>query len=181
MNRRAAQVASEMQKAIQTILDRGLQDPRLAEALLTVTDVRVSDDLRNATVMVSIMPGERENLAMHGLKAAARHIRRQVSNLMEIRQLPEFAFKLDKSAKKQAEVLGAIARVTAEREAAEARQAEQAAEPGDARLDSGPDAGPDAGPEPGSEPGPGAGPETRSDQGSVSWRPREAGPDSRPA
>lgn len=116
MTRRAGQVASELRRAVQTILDRGLQDPRITEALITVTEVRVGQDLRNATVMVSIMPEARENLAMHGLRAAAGFIRREVGKLMEIRRVPELTFKLDKSVKKQAEVLEAIARASEERQ-----------------------------------------------------------------
>jgi ribosome-binding factor A len=119
MSKRAAQIASEMHRSIQAVLDRGLQDPRASGALLTVTDVRIGDDLRNATIMVSIMPESRQELAMHGLRSAARHIRRQVGTMMEIRQMPELAFKLDKSIRKQVDVLEAIARATAEREAAE--------------------------------------------------------------
>jgi ribosome-binding factor A len=119
MSKRAAQIAAEIHRSIQTVLDRGLQDPRTAGALLTVTDVRVGEDLRNATVLISIMPEARQELAMHGLRSAARHIRRQVGAMMEVRQMPELAFKLDKSIRKQVDVLEAIARATAERQAAE--------------------------------------------------------------
>lgn len=123
MSKRSDQVASEIHRAVQTVLNRGLQDPRVSGALLTATDVRVSDDLRNATVMISVMPESSEDLVMHGLQSASRHIRRQVGNLIAIRQMPDLAFKLDKSVKKQAEVLEAIARATAEREAAEKARA----------------------------------------------------------
>jgi ribosome-binding factor A len=118
MTRRARQIAAELHRTIQAVIDRGLQDPRLSGVMLTITDVRVGSDLRNATVMVSAMPAGREELALHGLKAASAHIRRQAANLMEVRQLPDLAFRLDKSLKKQADVLAAIARATAQREAA---------------------------------------------------------------
>lgn len=131
MSKRTEQIAAEIQRSVQAVLDRGLQDPRVSGALLTVTGVRVGADLRNATVMISVMPEAREDLAMHGLQSAARHIRRQVGNLMEIRQMPELLFKLDKSVKKQAGVLEAIARATTEREAAERARAE-ASPPADA-------------------------------------------------
>jgi ribosome-binding factor A len=119
MSKRAAQIASEIHRAAQAVLDRGLQDPRASGALLTITDVRVSEDLRNATLLVSVMPESRGELAMHGLRSAARHIRRQVGVAIDIRQMPELAFKLDKSVKKQLDVLGAIAKAAAEREAQE--------------------------------------------------------------
>jgi ribosome-binding factor A len=139
MNKRPAQVASELHRAIQQVFDRGLQDPRISGVMLTVTDVRVSQDIRNATVMLSVMPQEHDELAMHGVRAAAAHIRREAGNLLALRRTPDLIFKLDRSIRKQADVLGAIARATAEREAAEQARAQG---------DTAPQPGPDQPPQP---------------------------------
>jgi ribosome-binding factor A len=128
MSRRTQQMASEIHKAIQEVIDRGLHDPRIS-GLITVTGVRVTDDLKSAFVEVSILPGEKQTLTMHGLRAAARHIRRQVGDLIAIKQMPEVVFRLDESLKKQAGVLDAISRAVAEREAREARGADSGADP----------------------------------------------------
>jgi ribosome-binding factor A len=101
------QVASVLQRAVQAVLSRGLNDPRI-KGMITVTSVKVSPDLINATVNVSIHPEESAATTMKGLHAAARHIRSQMARHVEMRRVPDLAFKLDESLKKQAEVLAAL-------------------------------------------------------------------------
>lgn len=113
MSLRTQQASSVMHRAIQSVLVEGLNDPRL-DAMITVTDVTVTEDMRTAIVKVSISPERKEKLAMHGLKAAARHIRRKVADLVSIHHPPELVFKLDRGAKNEAAVLEALAKVRAE-------------------------------------------------------------------
>ena len=98
-----------LQKALQEYIARGLNDPRVG-GLVTVTAVRVSEDLKNADVMVSVLPEEKEELSLHGLRHASTYIRRKVGDMVALRQLPQLHFKLDRSLKKQAEVLAALAK-----------------------------------------------------------------------
>ena|SRR3954468_20476857 len=125
--RRAEQLAAILREAIQTRLDRGLADPRI-RGMITVTGVKIPPDLKTATVLVSVMPHDKQELAVHGLNSAARHIRREVGDEVSLARLPELSFKLDKSLQKQAGVLDAIARATAEREARESAAASSAPE-----------------------------------------------------
>ena len=120
MNRRAEQMSSVIHRACQSVLNSGFGDPRLDGLMLTITSVKVTSDLRTAVINVSVMPAEKERRAIAGLKAAAKHIRRQVGDLVSVHQLPEFVFKVDKAAKRQAEVLDALARVRAETETVDA-------------------------------------------------------------
>jgi ribosome-binding factor A len=113
MSLRAQQTASVLHRAVQSVLVEGLADPRL-DAMITVTDVKVTEDIRTAIVRVSISPERKEKLAMHGLQAAARHIRRKVADLVSIHHPPELVFKLDRGAKNEAAVLEALAKVRAE-------------------------------------------------------------------
>jgi ribosome-binding factor A len=126
VSHRREQVASTLQRAVQQVIAKGLQDPRIS-GMITVTAVEVSPDLKAATVLVSILPADRERLTMHGLRDAASHIRRQTGDLVDMRQVPELTFRLDSSLKKQADVYTAIAKVTAERERAAAEGAAGAA------------------------------------------------------
>jgi ribosome-binding factor A len=121
MSRRSQQLSSTIRDALQAVIDRGLADPRIS-GLITVTQVRVTDDVKSAFVDVSVLPAEKQDLTMHGLRAAARHIRREVGDQVAIKQMPELVFRLDESLKKQAGVLDAIARASAEREARESAQ-----------------------------------------------------------
>ena len=101
------QVASVLRRAIQQVLSRGLNDPRV-QGLISVTQVQVSDDLADATVSVSVLPAERGELTLHGLRHAARHIRTEVGKAVRMRRLPRFSFKLDESLKKEAQIIAAI-------------------------------------------------------------------------
>lgn len=120
--RRPQQLAAILREAIQARIDRGLADPRV-QGMITVTGVQVAQDLKTATVLVSVMPHTRQDLTLHGLASAARHIRRDVGDEVSLHQMPELIFKLDHSLEKQAGVLEAIARASAEREKKESEAA----------------------------------------------------------
>jgi len=111
VSRRTEQLASTLQRAIQDVIARGLSDPRIS-GLITITSVRVSPDLREAIVMVSVLPEERQELVVHGLKHAAPHIRREIGEHIRSRQLPTLQFRLDESLKKQAAVIRAISQAS---------------------------------------------------------------------
>ncbi len=111
-------IAATIDRQLQSLLARGLQDPRI-QGLITITKVRVTDDLTTAFISVSVLPIEKQALTMHGLKAAAGHIRRELGKTVAIRRLPMLSFQLDESLKRQAEVLEALGRVRDEREARE--------------------------------------------------------------
>lgn len=115
MSHRKEQLASAIHRATQAVISRGLNDPRI-RGLITVTRVNVSEDKRNATVYVSVMPSDKADLTLHGLKAGATHIRRQVGEIIDAFRMPVFAFKLDKQFQKQSETLAAIARARVEDE-----------------------------------------------------------------
>ncbi len=115
MSRRTEQMASTLLRAIQEIITRGLQDPRVS-GLITVTGLRVSEDKREATVMVSVLPADRQELTMHGLRAAVPHIRHQLGEMVDMRNTPNLSFKVDGSLKKQAGVIAALSKVSEERE-----------------------------------------------------------------
>lgn len=123
MSRRTEQLASTLHRAIQEVIGRGFQDPRIS-GLITITSVKVTEDMRSATILISVLPADRQELTMHGLRNAAAHIRREAGDLVAVRKMPELHFKTDESLKKQAGVFRAIAEATAERE-----QKELSAEP----------------------------------------------------
>lgn len=120
MSRRAEQIGSTLHRAVQGVLGEGLSDPRLDGTLVTVTSVRLDDDMSEAVVTVSVLPEPRQDLALHALKDAGSHIRRKAGDRMDLKRMPRIVFKLDRALKKQAEVLGALARLRAEAPPAQA-------------------------------------------------------------
>jgi ribosome-binding factor A len=113
MTRRALRLASTLRQEVQALLARGLSDPRV-RGLVTVTDVRVADDLRTAKILVSVRPVESADLTLHGLRSAAGHIRRLVGERLALRTLPALHFEHDQGPARQAGVIDALARAAAE-------------------------------------------------------------------
>jgi ribosome-binding factor A len=94
---RHERIAGEMQQEISTLLAGELQDPRL-EAVSVVTEVRVSPDLKQAKVYVSVAGDEAEQAAaLKALTSAAGFIRHELSERLLMRRVPELFFVLDRS------------------------------------------------------------------------------------
>ncbi len=92
--RRPERLAQSLREEIMEIVGYELEDPRL-EAV-TVTDVRVSDDLRDAKVFVTIQGDEKEiREAMKALHHAEKYVRSQVALNLNIHHAPHLHFARD--------------------------------------------------------------------------------------
>ena len=80
------------------VLARGtFRDPVLANAHITVTEVRPSPDLKNATVFVTPLGGQDMNAVVDALQRAKSYLRAQVAKSIETRVVPDLSFKADTS------------------------------------------------------------------------------------
>jgi ribosome-binding factor A len=87
-----------MRHALARIFERGeMHDPALHEAPLTITEVRVSPDLKRATAYVMPLGGRNTDEIMAGLKRGAGHLRRLVAKEVKLRVAPQITFALDHS------------------------------------------------------------------------------------
>ncbi len=78
------------------IFERGeLRDPDLAGATVTVTEVRVSPDLRRATAYVMPLGGVRQAEVMTALRRSVPYLRRALAREVKLRHAPGLAFALD--------------------------------------------------------------------------------------
>ncbi len=85
-------IKQEMSK----MLLREIKDPRIG--FVTVTDVEVTGDLREAKIYVSIMGGEEQiQSSLEGLHSALGFIRREIGRRIRLRFTPEISFALDNS------------------------------------------------------------------------------------
>jgi ribosome-binding factor A len=74
-----------------------LKDPRVG--FTTVTAVRISPDLRLASVFVSVLGSEEERtLTMAGLESAVPYLRAELGRQVRLKYLPELIFELDTGA-----------------------------------------------------------------------------------
>ena len=90
-------INADVRKEIQSILMNGLKDPRVSP-MTTVTDARVTADLRYCTVYVSVYGGpEAEEQTLEGLRKASGYIRSELARTVNLRITPELKFAADRS------------------------------------------------------------------------------------
>jgi len=83
-----------LREEIMQIVGYELEDPRVQA--VTVTDVRLSDNLRDASVYVLVEGSEEEIVAaLSALRHAAPYVRKQVGFTLQLRHTPEIHFIRD--------------------------------------------------------------------------------------
>ena len=98
-NYRRGRINDEMQRAMAEIL-RGVKDPRVSEAFISVTGAEVTPDLKFAKIYYSAIglksEADKKEIAQ-GLKSSTGYIRRQVAQRLNLRITPELTFIEDTS------------------------------------------------------------------------------------
>ena len=94
---RVDQVGAQVREEIMQIIRRELKDPRIG--FVSITQVRMSPDLRSARVRVSVLGDKSEQEeSLAGLKSASGLIRRELGRRLEnLKFSPEIRFELDPS------------------------------------------------------------------------------------
>ncbi len=92
--RRPERVAEQVREEIAQIVGFELEDPRVTMA--TVTDVRMSENLREAKVYVLVTGTDAEAAqALKALQKAAPYVRRQLAVNLSLRHAPQINFVRD--------------------------------------------------------------------------------------
>lgn len=118
MTRRTERVNELIREELSELLLRNVKDPRVAQGLVTITEVQVSPDLRNATVFVSHLGGEEERAGvLAGLEHAAPYLHRELEHRLKLRHAPNLVFRFDPTIERGARLASLIARVSREHDA----------------------------------------------------------------
>lgn len=127
---RARKLADRIQQIVAEMLERRIKDPRLG--FVTVTDAKVTGDLREATVYYTVYgsDGERADTAA-ALESAKGVIRSEVGKQTGVRHTPSITFVLDAVMDNVKEIDDLLAKARAQDELV-ARKAEGAQPAGDA-------------------------------------------------
>ena len=97
-SQRQLRVGEELRHALAWILERGdIRDPGLGGVAVTVTEVRVSPDLRNATAFVIPLGGGGTEDVVAALNRAAPYLRRKIGKAVKLKYLPGINFIADES------------------------------------------------------------------------------------
>lgn len=97
-SQRQLRVGEEVRHALVRIFGRGeLRDPALSGVQITVTEVRMSPDLRNATAFVLPFGGGDPEELVAALRRAAAFLRGQLADEVSLRVVPALRFEADRS------------------------------------------------------------------------------------
>lgn len=93
---RIGRINGEIQQEMANLL-RSVKDPRVADAMLTITHVDTTNDLRYSRIYVSALNCQDEKGLMKGLKSASGFLRRELGARLGLRYTPELQFFMDDS------------------------------------------------------------------------------------
>lgn len=114
MSNRTLRVNELVHREINDILRKRYQSEAVA---MTVTEVRVAPDLRDARVFVSIVgSSEVAEQKLEWLRSKAVEIREEVARRIVLKYLPKFEYVLDKSAVRGARILQVLDEIEHPRE-----------------------------------------------------------------
>ncbi len=95
-SQRQLRVGESLRKALSEVFLRNeIADPDLASAMVTVSEVRASPDLKNATVFVLPLGGDNQDKVVSALKRHKKFVRGEVARRVSLRHMPELIFELD--------------------------------------------------------------------------------------
>ncbi len=96
MYKRSEKVAEAIHEMVSELLVKGLKDPRIG--FVTITGVKVTDDLHLATVYFTVIGSDAEKKATEqGLNSARGFIRKEMGKTLRMRYVPDLLFRYDAS------------------------------------------------------------------------------------
>lgn len=101
VNRRPSRVADTIRKELAMLLIQKTKDPRLYH--ISITDVDVSPDLKNAKVYFGCNEDEVKDVQA-GLESAKGFMRSHLAQVMSLRHIPKLNFIYDQSIEKRKEL-----------------------------------------------------------------------------
>jgi ribosome-binding factor A len=98
VSQRRRRVAEELRHTASKVLRNGsYRDPVLHDASITVTEVRLSPDLRNATIYVMPLAGGNTAGILAALRRSAPFLRGLIARDLALRYAPNLVFALDET------------------------------------------------------------------------------------
>ena len=114
MSRRADRINGLLRQELSQLILKGIKDPRLS-GVVSITNVSVSPDLRNAKVYLSVLGGsDIKTEALAGMQSAASFLRRELRNSISLRYVPFLKFELDQSLEDSTHLLNLLDSLTPE-------------------------------------------------------------------
>ncbi|OON91502.1 MAG: ribosome-binding factor A [Candidatus Epulonipiscium fishelsonii] len=96
-NQRMIRINEEIRKELADLIREEIKDPRVNDAMVSITTVETTNDLKHAKVFISVLQDDKKDDALEGLQASSKFIRKEIARRINLRNTPEFTFKLDTS------------------------------------------------------------------------------------
>lgn len=114
-SRRQQKMARAIRESVSNMIMTGLSDPRIT-GLVSVTEVDVSPDMKNATVFFSILASDegKQNTTFTAICHAIGHIQHQLGTELSSKFCPHLRFEKDLKFKKTLDTLRLIEQVEQE-------------------------------------------------------------------
>lgn len=93
--KRSTRVGDSIRKEVADIIMNKIKHKNLG--FVTVTDAKASDDLRHATVYVSVLNTEEGEKTVRKLNSAASFIKGELGRRLKMRSVPTLTFRIDES------------------------------------------------------------------------------------
>jgi ribosome-binding factor A len=95
---RLLRVGEQVRHVLSEILQRGdVHDETLAKHMVSVTEVRMSPDLRHATVFVKPLLGKDEEAVLKALRTNTAYLQREVAARVQMKYAAKLKFLADES------------------------------------------------------------------------------------
>lgn len=116
-SQRQQRVGELIRHSVAEVFMRGeLRDPDVAGVSITVTEVTVSPDLKNATAWVMPLGGDGKQVVEDALNRCAGYIRGQLSRSAALKFTPRLSFQIDPSFDNAAHVDSLLSQPTVQRD-----------------------------------------------------------------
>ncbi len=93
---RANRVGEQMKKELGDIIGKKIKDPRIG--FVTVTEVKVTGDLQQAKIYISVLGNDKQKQdTLVGLAKAKGFIRSEIGKRIRLRKTPEITFEFDEA------------------------------------------------------------------------------------
>jgi len=93
MSRRSQQVAELLRSEINKIIIKDFEPPR--GTLISISEVTIADDLKNATAYISIIPQNKLGTGLEAIKRFSSHVQKQIGKHMPMHSTPRIKWELD--------------------------------------------------------------------------------------
>ena len=116
-SRRVEKLSALLKREISELLVNGVRDERIHQAMITITNVKVSGDLQHAKVFISLFGEEqKKSEVLLSLEEAKGFIRSELARRLQMRRSPELVFKIDNGMTKGPSVLDILNTLEIERQ-----------------------------------------------------------------